>query len=487
MALHRTLLFAVLTLFTLLPTGLLAAAPTVWRFPDENAEALRSAVAAAKLPDQLVTPAEIDAFLKGVKAPPGLGCLADQGSCADGDRAMLGTLGLAGRMEATATVDASGAHVLFLFTPVEAGATERTVRGAGADLPAAVAAALADMNGQATLLVEADPPDVALTLDGKPLGTGKGPFYIPPGEHVVGASKVDRVPGETSITVKAGDTATVRFQLPQTETKVRLDFTPADAKVKVDSEPFAEAPGLFTIAPGKHVFRFEAPGHKPEERVLDIVAGTTGELILELKNTEGSFWSRLKERHPDVGHHPFYVRGGLRTALLLEGPVNAGKSGHRTSEAQQDTELAGVDLGLGWRGKWVTADLGFGYLGGGDRIDAEVGGSPGYMDELRRLAIRPAIGTHLVFWRFEPYLNLGAAINFESFKADKALEVEKAAQRPAELDQTLAAFMMELGLRVQANDNFEAGLAGTLEAGPDQRTAVAFLLQAGYCFALGGQ
>lgn len=469
----------------LLFLSLLAAPPTLWRFPDENADALRAAVAAAKLPDQLVTAGDIDAFLKSAKAPPTLGCLADQGTCTDADRAMLQTLGVAGRMEATATVEEKGAHVLFLFTPIEPGASERTLRGDGPTVEAAVAAALANMSGQASVVVDADPPDVALTIDGKPLGTGKGPFYIPPGEHVIGATKIDRVPGEVSIKVAAGDRAEVRFRLPQTETRIRLDFLPPDAKVKIDQEPFCEAPGLYAIAPGHHVLRFEAPGHKPEERVVDVEAGTTAELQVEMRNTEGSFWSRLKERHPDVGHHPFYARAGLRTAVVLEGTVNEGKSGHHVTKTTEDYELAGVDLGAGWRGRWITADLGVGYLGGGDLTNAEVGGSRGYVDEMRRLAIRPSIGTHLVFWRFEPYLNLGAAINLESFVADKFLEVDPRARKPADLDSTRVAFNTELGLRVQANDHFEAGLGGALEVGPEQRTAVAFLLQAGYCFALG--
>ena len=343
----------------------------------------------------------------------------------------------------------------------------------------------AQRNGQATVVVDAEPPDVLLTIDGKPLGQGKGPFYVAPGDHVIGASGVGRVPGEVSIRVAAGDRADVRFRLPQTETRIRLDYSPPDAKVKVDGEPFCDAPGIFTIAAGTRVLRFEAPGHKPEERVIDVVAGTTAELRVELRSTEGSFWSRLHHRHPDVGHNPFYARGGLRTALVLDGGVDLGTSAHRVSKSKDTSELAGLDLGLGWRGTWLTADLGLGYLGGGDRTDAEVGGSPGYMDDLQRYVLRPALGTHLVFWRFEPYLNLGAAISFESFVADKALEVEARAQKPAKLDQTLWGFAAELGLRVQANDTFEAGIAGALELTPDQRTTVAFLIQAGYCFELG--
>jgi hypothetical protein len=422
-----------------------------------------------------------------VKAPADLGCLADAGTCADADRAMLASLGVAGRMEATASTSPDGAttHVLLLFTPATPGAEERTFRGQGATLATAVSAALADLQGQATLTVDADPPDVTLLLDGRPLGTGRGPFYIPPGKHVVAAQKPGHVPGETSIDVGAGGRAEVRFKLPQTETRVRLEFSPADAKVKLDDHtPFAQAPGIYTIPPGKHVLRFEAPRYKAEERVVELEPGTTAELNVELRSLEGSFYSRLKSRHPDVGHHPFYVRGGLRTALVLDGPIQAGKSGYRTEKTDKSMELAGADVGLGWRGRWLTADLGLSYLGGGDETKAEVGGSPGYVDQLSRVVIRPAIGSHLVFWRFEPYLNLGAAITFEHFEADKAIEVTSKAP-PAEIDHTFAAFAAELGLRFQANESFEAGLGGALELGPDQRTTIAFLLQAGYCFELG--
>jgi hypothetical protein len=469
------------------PVGGGASGPTLWRFPDENAEALRAAVAAARLPGQLATGAEIEGFLRTVKAPTELGCLADATPCADVDRAMLQTLGVAGRMEATASTGADGAttHVLLLFTPATAGAEERTFRGQGATLAAALTAALADLQGQASLLVDAEPADATLLLDGRPLGSGRGPFFIAPGKHVVAAQKPGHVPGETSIEVEAGGRAEVRFRLPQTETRLRLEFTPPDAKVKLDDHtPFAEAPGIYTITPGKHVLRFEAPRYKAEERVVELEPGTTGELKVELRSLEGSFYSRLKSRHPDVGHHPFYARGGLRTALALAGPVKAGKSSYQTEKTEKSMELAGADVGLGWRGRWLTADLGLGYLGGGDSTKAEVGGGPGYVDALSRIVIRPAIGSHLVFWRFEPYLNLGAAITFESFEADKAIEVASKAD-PASIDHTFVAFATELGLRFQANESFEAGLGGALEVGPDQRTTLAFLLQAGYCFEIG--
>ena len=116
------------------PAPAAALAPTLWRFPDENAQALRDAVARAHVPAQLVTAADVNAFLKTVNAPANLGCLADEAKCADADRAMLGTLGLAGRMEATATVEQGNAHVLFLFTPIAAGAEEhqRPIADAGA-------------------------------------------------------------------------------------------------------------------------------------------------------------------------------------------------------------------------------------------------------------------------------------------------------------------------------------------------------------------
>jgi hypothetical protein len=210
------------------PVGGLGTGPTVWRFPDENAEALRAAVAGARLNGHLAATAEIETFLRSVKAPADLGCLADAGTCADADRAMLASLGVAGRMEATASTSPDGAttHVLLLFTPATPGAEERTFRGQGATLATAVSAALADLQGQATLTVDADPPDVTLLLDGRPLGTGRGPFYIPPGKHVVAAQKPGHVPGETSIDVGAGGRAEVRFKLPQTETRVRLEFSP---------------------------------------------------------------------------------------------------------------------------------------------------------------------------------------------------------------------------------------------------------------------
>lgn len=469
------------------PVGGTGAGPTVWRFPDENAEALRAAVAGARLAGHLATSAEIDGFLRSAKAPADLGCLADAATCTDAGRAMLQTLGIAGRMEATASTSADGAttHVLLLFTPATPGAEERTFRGQGATLAAAVAAALADLQGQATLMVDADPPDVALLLDGRPLGSGRGPFYISPGKHVVAAQKPGHVPGETSIDVGAGGRAEVRFKLPQTETRLRLEFSPPDAQVKLDDHtPFAQAPGIYTISPGKHVLRFEAPRYKAEERVVELEPGTTGELNVELRSLEGSFYNRLKSRHPDVGHHPFYVRGGLRTALVLDGPVKAGQSSYQTEKTEKSMELAGADVGLGWRGRWLTADLGLGYLGGGDDTKAEVGGGPGYVDRLSRIVIRPAIGSHLVFWRFEPYLNLGAAVTFENFESDKAIEVSSKAP-PAEIDHTFVAFAAELGLRFQANESFEAGLGGAVELGPDQRATLAFLLQAGYCFEIG--
>ena len=469
------------------PAPAAALAPTLWRFPDENAQALRDAVARAHVPAQLVTAADVNAFLKTVNAPANLGCLADEAKCADADRAMLGTLGLAGRMEATATVEQGNAHVLFLFTPIAAGAEERTVRGEGPTLEAATAAAVAQLQGQATMTVEADPPDVQLTLDGKPLGTGPGPFYISPGDHTVGATKVDRLPAETTITVTPGGTAAVRFRLPLTQTRIRLDFVPDTARVTLDLQPFADHPGVYDIAPGKHEIRFESPGYKAEDQVLEIVAGTAPELRVELKSTEGSFWHRLQSRHPDQAAHMFLAYGDLRATQVLKGGVNAGKGANRVKSTNDTTELAGLDAGLGFRSKFFIADLQLGYLGGGDKIGADVNGaSSGYYKNLRRIVIRPEIGARLGFWRFEPYLLAGAALNFEAFDSDTDAIVDRSGKSTAtHTSNTFGAIATELGLRFQVSDVLSLGLAGAGEFGPDERSTFSFMVGGGYCFSLG--
>ncbi|MBI5480547.1 MAG: PEGA domain-containing protein [Deltaproteobacteria bacterium] len=139
-----------------------------------------------------------------------------------------------------------------------------------------------------TLVVSADVPGVEVYVDGARCDGVPCVMTLPEGPHMVEVRSGTLQPFRQQVTVIAGQQAKVMAslasQIPQTGA-IRV-HTPGlkGAEVYVDGELKGKAPGEFTgIRPGTHALEVRAPGYKPFEKEIQIRAGDTSYVKVELE------------------------------------------------------------------------------------------------------------------------------------------------------------------------------------------------------------
>lgn len=139
-----------------------------------------------------------------------------------------------------------------------------------------------------SIVVSADVPGVEVYVDGQKCEGVPCVMNLPEGPHQVEVRSGTLQPFRQQVTIVAGQQARVMAnlasQIPQTGA-IRV-HTPGvkGAEVYVDGELKGKAPGEFSgIRPGTHALEVRAPGYKPVEREIQIRAGDTSYVKIELE------------------------------------------------------------------------------------------------------------------------------------------------------------------------------------------------------------
>ncbi len=462
-----------------------AQGPVLWRFPDAHAPALLAAVEAARgeqLPEHLVGDAQIDAWLAKVQWPEDLGCLDDSAVCPDLAQGALGVLGLVGRIDATAE---TGGPVTVTLSLVPAGeGAPQLFKGQGSTLEQATGEAIAALRGHATLRVEVA-ADVTLYLGDEILGRGPGDYVVPPGTHTLRAEAPGKRDMVAEVQVEAGQVAPMKFELPEAFGRLVLRVQPPEAVATLDGEPIDYSKPR-DLRPGAHRLKVTAKGYVPYDYVMEVKTATQLDLDIKLQKAEPEWQKRFRSPHPDTLAKPYYLRAGLRLGGVEGGSVDVSQGRGDTALNVQDqndrTGIFGFELGVGWRARYLTVEaLTLAYEGGGGPVDADLGDSTtGRLDQLSRLTLRAAtVGFRWPAWRLDPYISAGPALAFESFEVSS-----EDGSSTTSLDNRLFLIGVDLGVRYHVDDTWFAGVSGSIDFWPGERTSGAFVLNLGYALDL---
>jgi outer membrane receptor for ferrienterochelin and colicin len=132
----------------------------------------------------------------------------------------------------------------------------------------------------ALVRVQTTPEGAEVYIDRADLGSrGRSPqtLALPPGRHKVMVKKEGYRPAEASVYMVRGKAVTQDFELTLITGTVELTGTPAGAEVRTSAEGpvVAKVPGKLALTPGQHVLYVRAPGHAPEQLVVEVPADNT--------------------------------------------------------------------------------------------------------------------------------------------------------------------------------------------------------------------
>lgn len=147
------------------------------------------------------------------------------------------------------------------------------------------------------IYVASDVDGAQIRLDGQGVGTTPGRLNnVPPGSHVVEIVAEGMQPFRETITVGAGAVATVNAtmrprQAPTGIVRVIVSNPagpiPADLQVAFDGTPMTGTPpSIENAQPGQHIVQVSANGFRTVRRQVDITAGQTVALAIDLERQE---------------------------------------------------------------------------------------------------------------------------------------------------------------------------------------------------------
>jgi hypothetical protein len=184
-----------------------------------------------------------------------------------------------------------------------------------------------------SIYVSSDVEGAQITLDGQPVGTTPGRMNnVPPGPHLIEVRTNGRNPFRETVMVGAGALATVNASLPvpaATTGIVRVIVSnpsgpnPADLQVAFDGAPMqGTPPSVDNAAPGQHIVQVSASGFRTVRRAVDVTAGQTVALAIDLERQEVT---------PTGGTVRVVVTGIEGATVTLDGEVLAGTPPQRES------------------------------------------------------------------------------------------------------------------------------------------------------------
>lgn len=275
--------------------------------------------------------------------------------------------------EATVSVDGVDVATTPLDEPLRLSAGQHTVgvRAAGYDSARrAVQVAGGDrvtleleidaiLSAQGTIRVESNVPDVAITLDGQPLGTTPldATVPVPAGTHTVTARRPGYQPREETFDLAGGAERVIRFDMQTDEGapadvfgQLRLRLPRGASVVRIDGETAMLRSGGITLPAGSHRLELEVVEREPYATEVEIPANEALDLAPPLLWTPDARAQRVTaaDRTRDWGM-VLTIGGG---ALLVGGVAVLGwnegrisKTDSRLIEVNRELERLGCDTG----------------------------------------------------------------------------------------------------------------------------------------------
>lgn len=185
----------------------------------------------------------------------------------------------------------AGAHTLYFtrdgFVP---GRLDVTVRRARETFTTSLTQAGA-------IYVASDTDNAQIRMDGTGVGTTPGRINnVPPGAHIIEIVAEGMQPFRETVQVGAGAVATVNATLRPRQAPtgiVRVIVTnpqganPADLQVIFDGVPMTgQPPAVENAQPGQHIIQVNAAGFRTVRRQVDVTAGQTQALAIDLERAE---------------------------------------------------------------------------------------------------------------------------------------------------------------------------------------------------------
>lgn len=462
--------------------ALASTLPVYWQFPGPTGPELQTAVRAAAGEGQtghIVDADDRDDHFAELNWPETLGCLEDAATCPDPQRAVISALGLSAVVIARSEY-VDGAHRVTLeLTPAQAGAP-MVHTGTGKTLAEAAKAAFGGVQGRATVVLDLEPPDASIRLDGEPFGQGSGTYQIPPGEHELTFEAPGRRTTRQPIEVGPGKTLKISATLPDAMGRLSLKTTPPDAKVFLDGVAWKDPGTARDLVPGPHQLRVQAEGYDTVSEEVTIKPQTEHSLSLKLRPSEPEWRKALSKPHPHTLARPWTVRVDLRSTSARDGDIDLPHLDGRLVSQEQSMGLIGFGISAGYRTRYLMVEgLGLSYETGSEQTPARFEQSiSGEIGGLSRLTLRPLwVGARYPFWRIEPYALGGVSFAWETFDAERVTG-------SAEASDTRFLLGVELGARYHFDEAWFAGAGATFDFWPGSRAAAAFVLQAGYALDL---
>jgi hypothetical protein len=142
----------------------------------------------------------------------------------------------------------------------------------------------------ARLMVTTNPEGARIEIDAVQVAKTplSAPIRIAEGTHIVGAVAEGYAPTRKEIVVAGNVDANVHLELVPTQSKQLSNLSvrslTAGAEVVVDGAPSGRTPlaTSITLPPGRHVVELKRPGYVSARREVELGAGATGEVTLDL-------------------------------------------------------------------------------------------------------------------------------------------------------------------------------------------------------------
>lgn len=119
--------------------------------------------------------------------------------------------------------------------------------------------------------VQTDPAAAKVEITGTlPAVPFANRVLVRPGDYLIKATQEGYSPAQLQAKITSESNQTFALKLQKLPGKVRVDV-PAQARITVDGKELGNAPGEFTIAPGKHTIAIAAARYQPFSGELDVV------------------------------------------------------------------------------------------------------------------------------------------------------------------------------------------------------------------------
>jgi hypothetical protein len=165
-------------------------------------------------------------------------------------------------------------------------------------------------------------PGAQIFIDGAKAGTTplSQSISVMPGQHNVELRRAGYETDRQTITLGEGATATLRIELePDRDAidreggRVKLTMPFEDAVVSVDGQSTGVYTGPIKLAPGPHTLRVERGGFVPTVLAIDVAAGGTTELAVDLEPTPEWLADKADEQQT------YHIIAGLLTGFGVAG------------------------------------------------------------------------------------------------------------------------------------------------------------------------